>query len=393
MDLNLLDLIAVLVLVLAVLAGTRTGALPQIGGIGGAVAGLVAILNLTPWLVDLTTSLEPIPRALAVLGAILLAVIAGEALGSALGRAVADRLGEGVLSGMDRLAGGVVGAAQAVLIIWLAGGLMLLSPFPRLAQTASTSVSIRTLDLVLPAPTEVIGDIARALDDSGLPEVFVGLEPIPLQAVDTPSDPRARRIAGTAVDATARVVTRACDRQVTGTAFLVAPGYLLTNAHVVAGGTTIRVSTGDGVADATVVLFNPELDVALLHAPQIDGPTLRLATDTPDRGTQGAALGYAGGGPLAVIAAGVSGAYAATGRDIYGTDRVTRDIIELRAAIEPGDSGGPLVLADGTVGGVVFAESRTDPSVGYALAPGPVWSLVEPAIGRSAGVKLGPCLR
>ncbi len=393
MDLNLLDLIAVLVLVLAVLAGTRTGALPQVGGIGGAVAGLVAILNLTPWLIDLTTGFEPIPRALAVLGAILLAVIAGEALGSAIGRAVADRLGEGVLSGMDRLAGGVVGAAQAVLIIWLAGGLMILSPFPRLAQTASASVAVRTLDLVLPAPTEVIGDIAKALDDSGLPDVFVGLEPIPLQAVDTPSDPRAQRIAGTAVDATARVVTRACERQVTGTAFLVAPGYLLTNAHVVAGGSTIRVSTGDGVADATVVMFDPDLDLALLLAPQIDGPVLRLATETPDRGTQGAALGYAGGGPLTVIAAGVSGAYAATGRDIYGSERVTRDIIELRAAIEPGDSGGPLVLPDGTVGGVVFAESRTDETVGYALAPAPVWKLVEPAIGRSAGVKLGPCLR
>lgn len=393
MDLNLFDGIALLVLLLAVLAGIRTGALPQVGGIGGAVAGLVAVLNLAPWLLDATDGLEPIPRAFVVLGAVLAAVILGEAIGSAIGGALAERLGEGVLSGMDRLAGGLVGAAQAVLILWLVGGLMVASPFPRLAQTASTSLTVRTIDGVLPPPTDVIGDIASALDDSGLPDVFVGLEPIPLQPVDTPSDPQARRIAGDAVDATARVVTRACDTQVTGTAFLVARGYLLTNAHVVAGASTIRVSAGDGVADATVVLFDPDLDVALLRAPGFDGTVLPFADASPERGTAGAALGYAGGGPLVVMPAGVSGAYAATGRDIYGEDRVTRHILELRAEVEPGDSGGPLVLEDGTVGGVLFAESRTDETVGYALAPGPVWGLVEPAIGRTAVVDLGGCLR
>ena len=189
---NLFDLIAILVLVLAVLAGIRTGALPQVGGIGGAVTGLLVMLNAAPWLLDVTAGLEPIPRALVVLGAILGAVILGEALGSAIGRAIADRLGEGVLSGMDRVAGGLVGAAQALLIIWLAGGLMVASPFPRLAQTASQSTAVRTIDGYLPPPTEVIGQIAGALDDSGLPDVFVGLEPIPLQPVDTPDGPAGR---------------------------------------------------------------------------------------------------------------------------------------------------------------------------------------------------------
>ena len=46
-----------------------------------------------------------------------------------------------------------------------------------------------------------------------------------------------------------------------------------------------------------------------------------------------------------------------------------RDILELRAEVEPGDSGGPLVLENGTIGGLVFAESRADESVGYALTP------------------------
>jgi S1-C subfamily serine protease len=195
------------------------------------------------------------------------------------------------------------------------------------------------------------------------------------------------------VDSTARVVTRACDTQVTGTAFLVAPGYLVTNAHVVAGGSTIRLSSGDGVADAMVVLFDPNLDIALLYAPDVDGPALELADATPERGTLGAALGYEGGGPLVVLPAAVAGSYPATGRDIYDLDRVTRDILELRAQIQPGDSGGPLVLEDGTVGGLVFAESRTDPEVGYALSPETVRRAIEPGIGRTRAVDVGDCLR
>ena len=148
------------------------------------------------------------------------------------------------------------------------------------------------------------------------------------------------------------------------------------------------------MADADVVLFDPDLDVALLHASDVGGPVLRLATATPDRGTVGAALGFAGGGPLVVMPAAVSGTYPATGRDIYGTKRVTRDILELRAEVEPGDSGGPVVLEDGTVGGLVFAESRTDPAVGYALAPRVRVRIgSDRRSGATRAVNLGACIR
>jgi S1-C subfamily serine protease len=199
--------------------------------------------------------------------------------------------------------------------------------------------------------------------------VFVGLEPIPLPAVDVPTDTRAGAIARAGAASTARISTRACDTHVTGTGTLVARDYLVTNAHVVAGASTIRATLGSTVVDATPVLFDPDLDVAVLHVPGLGGQALRFAARDPERGEQCAVLGYAGGGPLIVLAAAVSGDYPATGRDIYGEDRITRDILELRAAVDPGDSGGPLVLADETIGGLVFAESRTDPAVGYALTP------------------------
>ena len=96
---------------------------------------------------------------------------------------------------------------------------------------------------------------------------------------------------------------------------------------------------------------------------------------------------------MVVLPAAVAGSYDATGRDIYGEDRVTRRILELRAEVEPGDSGGPLVLEDGTVGGLVFAESRTDPEVGYAMSPVAVANRIGPSIGSRGAVDVGPCIR
>jgi S1-C subfamily serine protease len=389
---NLFDLLTAAVIVAAVIAGTRTGALPQIGGIAGAVAGLLLSLNLASWMVSQTSGLEPVPRVAVVLGAIIAAVLIGEAIGSAAGRAVADRLGQGVLSGMDRVAGAALGAAQAILIIWLAGGLLAVGPFPTIGRSASESFSMHVIDAYLPPPTRVIGQIAGALDASGLPSVFVGLEPAPLAPVDLPGAAAARQISANAQGGTARVVTVACSTQVTGTAELIAPGYLVTNAHVVAGARSIRVELGAQEVSAEPVAFDPELDVALLHAPGIKGTVLRFATDIPGRGTEAAAIGYPGGGPMAVIPAGVTGSYPATGRDIYNQAVIDRTIIELRAAIQPGDSGGPLILVDGTIGGLVFAESRTDSSVGYALTPTAVAVAVQPAIGRTNPVDVGPCI-
>jgi S1-C subfamily serine protease len=391
---NPFDVIALVLVVVAVIAGARTGAIQQAGGISGAVAGVLVALNAAPWLVEVTANLEPIPRALVVLAAIIGAVLVGETIGSGLGHAAASAVGRGgVMSTVDRAIGGLLGAAQAVLIVWLVGGLVAAGPFPTLGREALHSTAVRSIATVLPPPTEVIGEVTAALDDSGLPDVFVGLDPIPLPPVDLPTEAQARAIAQAAAEGTARIAARACSSQVTGTAILVARDYLVTNAHVVAGASTIRATLGGRVVDATPVLFDPVLDVAVLRVPGLEGRILRFAAADPLRGATGVALGFAGGSSMVVLPAAVSGAYPATGRDIYGEQRVTRSILELRAAIEPGDSGGPLVLADGTIGGLVFAESKTDDAIGYALSPTTVATRIAPALGRSGGVGTGECLR
>jgi S1-C subfamily serine protease len=392
---NPLDLVAIALVVVAIVLGFNSGALPQVGGLLGAVAGgALAILALP----HLVTPLDAVPigiRPYVVLAGLLLAVGVGESIGSAIGRTGARSLGTGILGAADRLGGSITGAAQALLVVWLAGGLLAIGPVPKLTEAAQTSTTIRTLNEVLPPPTEIASELGHLLDDSGLPDVFVGFEPLPKPPVDRPTDAAARAIAALAEGSTVQVLADVCGARASGSGVAVADGYYVTNAHVVAGARDggIVVSThGGDRAEARVVLFDPSLDVALLRAPDLHLAPLRFAASDPDRGTAGAALGYPRGGALTIVPAAVTGEYRATGRDIYGESRVDRDILELRAQIDRGDSGGPFILRDGTIGGLVFAEARSDPDVGYALSPTSVAVRIAPSVGRSTPVDTGACL-
>lgn len=390
---NLIDLAAVCLLIAGLVGGIRSGAFPQVGGLLGAIGGAALLLWLIPELRDRIDALQGSARAFVVLGGLIIGVGIGEVVGSTLGRAVSDSLGDGVFGILDRVFGGVVGIAQAVLVVWLVGGLLALGPSTAMAGQAQRSIAVRVTAAALPPIESVAADIGGLIDASGLPQVFIGLEPLPAPPVDTPQSAEARRIAAAAMASTAEIGSFACAFELTGTGFIVAPGYVVTNAHVVAGASSTRIMLGEQTVGATVVFFDPELDIALLHAPDLRGNALRFSTISPTRGTKGAALGHPGGAPLTVIPAAVAGLYQAEGRDLYGTRTVTRSILELRAAIERGDSGGPFILPDGSVGGVVFAEARSDPSVGYALDPRAVATDIAPSLGRTAPVGTGPCIR
>ena len=389
---NLFDVVVVVLVVVAMIVGFRSGALPQMAGLIGALAGGALTVLALPHLEEPLLSIDPSVRAFVVLAGVLMSVGIGEALGSAIGRWASTVLGQGLFGTVDRTMGAVVGTAQALLVVWLTGGLLAAGPSPTLASQAQTSFVVRSLNGLLPAPTEIATELARLLDDTGLPDLFVGLEPLPAEPVELPDDPLVRRLADIAIPSTVRVRAATCLSLSSGTGFVVERRYVVTNTHVIAGSRTVRVTLGEQVYDAIPVLVDPRLDIALLYVPQLDAPVLPLAFSDPQRGAAGATFGFPGGGGLQVEPAAVADAYDAHGRDIYGETRVTRAILELRARIEEGDSGGPLVLADGTVGGVVFAEAKTDEEVGYALTPTQVRLAIAPAIGRTGEVGTGDCI-
>ena len=183
---------------------------------------------------------------------------------------------------MDRAAGGILGAIQAILIVWLAGGLLAAGPFPTLGRAATQSVVVRGVDQILPPPTEVVGEIAGALDASGLPDVFVGLDPLPLpagrHAVGPPGRAHRRRRGRrhrAHHDPRLRQPGQR-DRRRHRAAATSSPTPTSSRARARSGSTI-----GSDVADAGPVLFDPDLDVAVLHAPDLDGPAPPLRDRRP----------------------------------------------------------------------------------------------------------------
>ncbi len=392
---NAIDAITLLLIVVALILGWRSGAIPQVTGLIGAIAGGVLAILALPFLADILTGLDPALRPFVVLIGLISAVALGESVGAAIGRALAAKLGTGLLGTADRTAGAGLGVIQVLLIVWLAGSLLAEGPVPRLAETAGGSTAVRTMAGILPPPTEVATGLGGWLDTTGLPDVFVGFEPVPAPPVARPDDPAAQAIAAPAEASTFKVTAATCGLSSVGTGFAIESDYVVTNAHVVAGAGArgLRVTRfGGGVLDAIPVLVDPSFDIALLYVKGLDAVPLAFAKDDPGRGALGATLGYPGGGHLTILPAAVSSRYAATGHDIYGGERIRREILELRAEVDRGDSGGPLILEDGTVGGVVFAEARTDPEVGYALAATEVAGHIDPAIGRTKAVDTGACV-
>jgi S1-C subfamily serine protease len=144
---------------------------------------------------------------------------------------------------------------------------------------------------------------------------------------------------------------------------------------------------------ALVVLFDPKLDIAILYVNDTPAPPLTLDPVDESRGTEGAVLGYPGGGQFQFGAAAVSRELTAIGRDIYGKSVVERKVYEMQALVRPGNSGGPFVLLDGEVAGVVFAASTTESKIGYSIASPQVIPLLSDTQGKTTAVSTDGCAR
>ena len=129
---------------------------------------------------------------------------------------------------------------------------------------------------------------------------------------------------------------------------------VLTNAHVVDGARTIRVTSPDGRAwDATVVGSDAQIDVAVLRltGDATSLPTAELGDSTTlEIGDWLIAIGN----PIGLSYTVTLGIASALDRDIEKPSGVGtyQNLIQTDAAINPGNSGGPLVNAQGKVIGI-----------------------------------------
>jgi hypothetical protein len=385
---NLLDIAIILAVVSAVGWGLSTGVAVQMGAYLGLAVGLVAGALAAPRVAALAHD-PPIKATITlfcVFGAGLLLAAGGERLGvtgsTALRRAH--------LGPLDAVLGALVAAMAQVVIVWLLAASLASAPLGGLGHLIQSSKLINEIDRLMPPVPATMSRLGRLVDPLGFPRVFVGLEPGPSAPVTPPSADLAAGVTEQAQASTVKIEGKGCGGVVDGSGFLVDTNLVVTNAHVVAGISRPFVVQASGSLPATTVAFDPGLDVAVLRVEGLSSTPLKLAAAAVSRGAVGVVLGYPGGGSFTAVPGAVLNEFTARGRDIYNQRVTDRDVYELQASVRPGNSGGPFVLADGTVGGVVFAQSLADRAVSYALTSMEVAPVV--AAARGAGpVLTGAC--
>lgn len=240
---------------------------------------------------------------------------------------------------------------------------------------------LHSLDAVAPRPPAFLASVEGILSGVEFPPVFAGLEPSLPGALPVPASVNTtgvQRVQQSVV----KVSSLGCGGLVTGSGFPVGVGYVITNAHVVSGTSAHEIITPGGrELKAAVVYFDPETDVAILYVQGYSAPAVTYAPAS--RGTEGAVIGYPGGGPEKVVPAVVDGAIQAEGRDIYNENLITRQIFVMQASVHPGNSGGPLVDLQGRVLGLVFATSAGDPNQAYALTDDEIMPDIKAAVGTT----------
>jgi S1-C subfamily serine protease len=361
-----LDLIIIILLLGAFFRGIQLGLTRQVGSTLGFFGGLFlgAFLG-DKLLVRLaqTASARAFFSVLLTLGCAMICSTFGEYIGTILKYHMrAKRIDK-----LDQGLGGIIGGVTILVGVWLGAALFANLPANAIQTQVHNSAIVAALDRSLPAAPDVIGRIGHLVVPDGFPQVFTGLEPSVNTNAPLPSMGSLTAVVQHDEPSVVKVEGRGCGGIVEGSGFVVGNDLVATNAHVVAGILNPYVLAGSGAQAATVVWFDPNLDFALLRVPDLNEAPLSIVSQTVANGTSGAVLGYPGGGPFSAVPAAVLQEFTADGRNIYNQGNTTRNVYSIKATVVPGNSGGPLINKQGSVIGIVFAQSTTYNQVGYAL--------------------------
>lgn len=384
--LNVVDVVLLVVFAIAAWRGWHIGASRSVLRLAAAGIGLVAGLLLAAFL---SGYLTPVTRFGLTLVCVLVAVLITGAVGNDLGERLAAAIRRVKLGVVDSVAGAAVQMGITAVLIWLVSAVLAATTFTGLPPVAADSVVIRTINSALPSTQAVTTELDRN-----------GWRLLPAEVLDLlPSNTGPAAPVSAGLDATSRsrgrsvvkVLTSGCARGSQGTGFVTSykgARFVITNAHVVAGGDRVTVSDTHGRTAAQVVAFDADADLAVLRASDLDAPALPLVADAVPDGTAATVLGYPRDGPLtrsdAVIVA-------RTPTFTSTTDGpVRREIFRLRTQIDHGNSGSPLITAGGRVAGVVNATSPTQTDTGFALTADAVRTQLSRA-ANSSGASTGSC--
>ena len=277
-------------------------------------------------------------------------------------------------SGLPRPPGGPRSAGQWVIaviaatVIFLGGLATALVAFDD--DDAETSIIV---------PTTSGQQVTNAVPAANQPAAGSPHGPIDVYSVAT-------AVAPSVVTISADITGEFESGEAVGTGVIVsAEGEILTNAHVVAGATAVRVRLAGNTEPivAQIAAVDPGNDLALLRV-DVGKPLPAVTFAAPEDirlGDEVVAIGFAldlDGDPSVTL-----GIISAVGRTLAeGTDGALDGLIQTDAAISSGNSGGPLVSAAGLVVGINTAVARSDAdvaasNVGFAISSGEVLQVLE----------------
>ena len=179
-------------------------------------------------------------------------------------------------------------------------------------------------------------------------------------------------------------------------------GHIVTNFHVIQGGSAARVTMADQTSFAAkLVGAFPDRDLAVLkiEVPQSNASKLTPIALGTSRELQVGQRVYAIGNPFGLDQTLTMGIVSALNREIESFNgRTIRGVVQTDAAINPGNSGGPLLDSAGRLIGVntqIASPSGASAGIGFAIPVDEVNRIVprlirdgrfvRPAIGITAG--------
>jgi S1-C subfamily serine protease len=366
---NLVDVVIVVAAIAYGVAGFRNGFVVGLFSLAGFVLGaLVGAQIAEPIGQGLANGMAEVPVAVAVLlGCAFLGQIAGVWLGALVRRQITWHPARHVDQGL----GAVLGVLGALFVAWMIAVPLASAPYPTVARAVRQSNIVHAVDGAMPSPLRKVGDgVRRFVDRSDFPEVLGALGSSRIVNVAPPDSglaatPVVRRVQPSVVKIYSDA--RSCGRESEGSGFVYAPGRVMTNAHVVAGGRTVRVVSNAGTMSARVVVYDPRRDVAVLAVPGLSAQPLSFAPGTAKTGQDAVVLGYPKDGPFDAESARVRSQQQIRGDDIYGNTGDVREVYAVRSFVRSGNSGGPLIDTSGRVLGVVFAAAIDSADTGFVL--------------------------
>ena len=254
-----------------------------------ATAGLLLGGLLGIWAAPLALG-DAAPSLWVSLGALFIVIVSaslGQALLQYAGARIRDRITWQPIRAVDAIGGSALSAVAVLLVAWALGvavsGTRIggITPLVRdsavLAKVDADAPDRLRARCCRPSTTSSARPSSRATSSPSRPSGSSRSSPATSGCSPTPtwSPPQSSvvKVRG----------TNGCGSGVEGTGFFYAPGRLMTNAHVVAGVTRPEVEVGGSTVVASVVLYDADLDIAVLALPDTGVPHLTLDTEAEPR--------------------------------------------------------------------------------------------------------------